>query len=246
MAARERHLAWEGCANVRDLGGHPTADGGVTRVRSRCSRRQRPAPLRRGVGAASRVRHRADRRPTLSRRARGRPTGDDSGRGRARSGAARPGVGRLAGDRRGRRRCAGRRRGDAGRLPGVPPPVLRRVRPGCRSGRLGSAGRRARPLHGREGPHGARLRAAAAGRRRLDRARGGRLRAQRAQPAAALAAVVRCGRRRRGAEAPSALGRDPGGGDGGVLVELGSEEEYLRDAGVTSDQLDAVRARLRA
>ena len=30
MAARERHLAWEGCANVRDLGGHPTEDGGVT------------------------------------------------------------------------------------------------------------------------------------------------------------------------------------------------------------------------
>ena len=30
MAARERHLAWEGCANIRDLGGHPTEDGGVT------------------------------------------------------------------------------------------------------------------------------------------------------------------------------------------------------------------------
>jgi protein tyrosine/serine phosphatase len=27
----ERHLAWEGCVNVRDLGGHPTADGGTTR-----------------------------------------------------------------------------------------------------------------------------------------------------------------------------------------------------------------------
>ena len=30
MAARERHLAWEGCANIRDLGGHPTEDGGMT------------------------------------------------------------------------------------------------------------------------------------------------------------------------------------------------------------------------
>jgi protein-tyrosine phosphatase len=27
----ERHLAWEGCVNVRDLGGHPTSDGGWTR-----------------------------------------------------------------------------------------------------------------------------------------------------------------------------------------------------------------------
>jgi protein tyrosine/serine phosphatase len=27
----ERHLAWEGCVNVRDLGGHSTADGGTTR-----------------------------------------------------------------------------------------------------------------------------------------------------------------------------------------------------------------------
>jgi protein-tyrosine phosphatase len=27
----ERHLAWEGCANVRDLGGHPTTGGGTTR-----------------------------------------------------------------------------------------------------------------------------------------------------------------------------------------------------------------------
>jgi protein-tyrosine phosphatase len=30
VAARKRHLAWEGCANVRDLGGHPTEDGGTT------------------------------------------------------------------------------------------------------------------------------------------------------------------------------------------------------------------------
>jgi protein tyrosine/serine phosphatase len=28
---RERHLEWEGCFNVRDLGGLPTADGGETR-----------------------------------------------------------------------------------------------------------------------------------------------------------------------------------------------------------------------
>jgi protein-tyrosine phosphatase len=27
----ERHLAWEGCVNVRDLGGHPTEDGGTTK-----------------------------------------------------------------------------------------------------------------------------------------------------------------------------------------------------------------------
>jgi protein-tyrosine phosphatase len=31
MSLRERTLAWEGCLNVRDLGGHPTEDGGVTR-----------------------------------------------------------------------------------------------------------------------------------------------------------------------------------------------------------------------
>lgn len=27
----ERHLSWDGCVNVRDLGGHPTRDGGTTR-----------------------------------------------------------------------------------------------------------------------------------------------------------------------------------------------------------------------
>ncbi len=31
MNQLERHLAWEGCANVRDLGGHPTEDGRATR-----------------------------------------------------------------------------------------------------------------------------------------------------------------------------------------------------------------------
>ena len=31
MPARERTLAWEGCVNVRDLGGHPTEDGSETR-----------------------------------------------------------------------------------------------------------------------------------------------------------------------------------------------------------------------
>src|SRR5688500_13118153 len=30
-AASERHLDWEGCFNVRDLGGLPTRDGRVTR-----------------------------------------------------------------------------------------------------------------------------------------------------------------------------------------------------------------------
>jgi protein-tyrosine phosphatase len=30
-AAAHRTLAWEGCLNVRDLGGHPTSDGGETR-----------------------------------------------------------------------------------------------------------------------------------------------------------------------------------------------------------------------
>lgn len=29
----ERHLAWDGCANVRDLGGHPTVDGRTTQFR---------------------------------------------------------------------------------------------------------------------------------------------------------------------------------------------------------------------
>ena len=31
MALRERNLAWDGCVNVRDLGGHPTEDGTETR-----------------------------------------------------------------------------------------------------------------------------------------------------------------------------------------------------------------------
>ena len=31
MLPSSRELAWEGCLNVRDLGGHPTADGGKTR-----------------------------------------------------------------------------------------------------------------------------------------------------------------------------------------------------------------------
>ena len=31
MALPERHLAWDGCLNVRDLGGHRTEDGGETR-----------------------------------------------------------------------------------------------------------------------------------------------------------------------------------------------------------------------
>jgi protein-tyrosine phosphatase len=30
----ERRLDWEGCLNVRDLGGHPTEDGGETRMRA--------------------------------------------------------------------------------------------------------------------------------------------------------------------------------------------------------------------
>lgn len=31
MAVQQRELAWEGCLNVRDLGGHPTKDGSETR-----------------------------------------------------------------------------------------------------------------------------------------------------------------------------------------------------------------------
>jgi protein-tyrosine phosphatase len=31
MSVRARTLAWDGCLNVRDLGGHPTEDGGETR-----------------------------------------------------------------------------------------------------------------------------------------------------------------------------------------------------------------------
>jgi protein-tyrosine phosphatase len=31
MFARDRTLRWDGCLNVRDLGGHPTEDGGQTR-----------------------------------------------------------------------------------------------------------------------------------------------------------------------------------------------------------------------
>lgn len=31
MTLHRRELAWEGCLNVRDLGGHPTRDGGETR-----------------------------------------------------------------------------------------------------------------------------------------------------------------------------------------------------------------------
>ena len=33
-SGRERHLAWDGCLNVRDLGGHPTEDGRATRFGS--------------------------------------------------------------------------------------------------------------------------------------------------------------------------------------------------------------------
>jgi protein-tyrosine phosphatase len=32
VAVTERRLNWEGCLNVRDLGGHPTEDGGQTRM----------------------------------------------------------------------------------------------------------------------------------------------------------------------------------------------------------------------
>src|SRR5262245_36899703 len=32
MALRERTLVWDGCVNVRDLGGHPTEDGADTRL----------------------------------------------------------------------------------------------------------------------------------------------------------------------------------------------------------------------
>ena len=31
MSSAEQELSWEGCLNVRDLGGHPMIDGGVTR-----------------------------------------------------------------------------------------------------------------------------------------------------------------------------------------------------------------------
>ena len=31
---RSRDLIWDGCLNVRDLGGHPTADGRETRFDS--------------------------------------------------------------------------------------------------------------------------------------------------------------------------------------------------------------------
>jgi hypothetical protein len=34
VPAHERHLRWDGCLNVRDLGGHPTEDGGNTRFGS--------------------------------------------------------------------------------------------------------------------------------------------------------------------------------------------------------------------
>src|SRR5919199_3968254 len=30
VTLHRRELSWEGCLNVRDLGGHPTSDGGVT------------------------------------------------------------------------------------------------------------------------------------------------------------------------------------------------------------------------
>jgi protein-tyrosine phosphatase len=34
MALRDRNLAWEGCYNVRDLGGHATEEGRETRFGS--------------------------------------------------------------------------------------------------------------------------------------------------------------------------------------------------------------------
>ena len=43
MPVRDRNLVWDGCANIRDLGGHPTEDGATTAfgavVRADCVRR---------------------------------------------------------------------------------------------------------------------------------------------------------------------------------------------------------------
>ena len=80
---RSRDLLWDGLLNVRDLGGHPTEDGGETRLRLDHPRRQRPPAERRGWAALVDYGVADDRRPADERRARGRPARRAARRGPA-------------------------------------------------------------------------------------------------------------------------------------------------------------------
>ena len=60
-----RALSWDGCVNVRDLGGIPTEDGAVDPLRQRRARGQPHRPECGGPEGAGRVRHHAHRRPPL-------------------------------------------------------------------------------------------------------------------------------------------------------------------------------------
>ena len=204
-----RDLVWDGCLNVRDLGGLPTVDGGETRfgaiVRADSVRQLSDE----GWRALVELRRPHRRRPARRPRARGGPAGRAAGRGRAR-----PVHG---GDRR---RVGGDRRGDRGREPRPRPTYatatrdvylifLERFKDERRRraarGRARARGRGRRPLRRRQGPHRppGRVPAPPGGRRRGDDRR--RLRAQRGAPALATRGVVR--------------GRGVGGGAGAAAAD---------------------------
>ena len=83
-------LAWEGCLNVRDLGGLPTEDGRQTSRRRCRALGQHSSAHRRRLALARRARRRADRRPALARGARRRPAARRRHRGRPHLGARDP------------------------------------------------------------------------------------------------------------------------------------------------------------
>ena len=70
-----RHLDWEGCFNVRDLGGLPTANGRETRWRAIGALRGPGPPDRGGLGGGVRLRHTHGRGPAQPRGAGRRPGG---------------------------------------------------------------------------------------------------------------------------------------------------------------------------
>ena len=83
--AGARTLLWDGCVNVRDLGGIPTEDGGVTRSGAgRSVGQRRGADARPGWRALERSRRRPNRRPSLAGGAGRRPAAKRRHRGRPR------------------------------------------------------------------------------------------------------------------------------------------------------------------
>ena len=181
---RSRDLAWEGCLNVRDLGGHPTEDGGETRFGAyvRADNLERltaagwQALIDYGVRTVVDLRLAGERGDA--------PPAGAADRRLAPAASARLRASRLAGDRRARPRGGAARR-DADRLRRVPGALPRPVRRGDLDDRVGGRLRRRRrslPLHGRQGPDRSDRGAPPAGRRRRARGGGGRLRALGAQP----------------------------------------------------------------